>query len=90
MVQSVSLKPDKLSTEKPNVNPPPGDKILGVDPDIRFYRESETLVINDSILAAYKQKFVKKKLIWINIFDHKGPDAINTMCDITVEVFEHV
>ena len=38
MASSISRKSSvKASTDKPSGKPPPGDKILGIDPEIRFY-----------------------------------------------------
>ena len=37
MAKTVSLKLGKTSTDKPNGNPPPGDKTLGIGTAIRCY-----------------------------------------------------
>ena len=37
MERNISTKTVKASISKPNDNPTPGDKTLGLDPEIRFY-----------------------------------------------------
>ena len=37
MASNIILKTVKASTAKPDNTPPPGDKTLGIEPDIRFY-----------------------------------------------------
>ena len=59
--------PVKASAAKPLVKPLPGDKTLGIEPEIRFYviedgddtekgEEEKILVIHNSILAASKPR----------------------------------
>ena len=36
MELAIIMKIVKASTSKPNSKPPPGDKTLGIDPDIHF------------------------------------------------------
>ena len=81
MEKSVSLKPVMASTARPNGKTPPRDKTLGIEPEICFYgiedgdktkegEESETLVIYNSRLKAYKQKIVKIKFLFIDMFNN--------------------
>ena len=55
--------------------------------DTEEVKESEILVINDSSLAAYNQKFVKRKFSFINTFDHEGPAEVSAMGNLTIRVF---
>ena len=41
MARTTSLKTVKDSTAKPNNKAPPGDKTIGIDPDIRFYETED-------------------------------------------------
>ena len=81
--------------------PPPGDKTLGFETEIRFYdiedgkyteegEESEILVVHNSILAVYNQNIVQRKFPYIGMFDHEGPALVSAMRNITVGVFEHI
>ena len=102
MAKSVSKKiSSKASAAKPSGKPPPGDKSFGLDPDIRFYdiedkdetekeEESEKLAAYDSILTAYKQNLINMQSPFINTFYHKGSVVIIAMCNLTVNVFEHL
>ena len=55
--------------------------------DTEEVKESEILFINDSSLAAYNQKFVKRKFSFINTFDHEGPAEVSAMGNLTIRVF---
>ena len=55
--------------------------------DTEEVKESEILVIHDSSLAAYNQKFVKRKFSFINTFDHEGPAEVSAMGNLTSRVF---
>ena len=102
MAKSISKKSSvKASAAKPLGKPPTGDKTFGIEPAIRFYgiedgdnnekgEEAEILVVYDSSLAASKQNIVKRQFPYINTFDHEGPVVINTMCALTVGMFEHL
>ena len=70
--------------------PPPGDKTLGFETEIRFYdiedgkyteegEESEILVIHDSSLAVYKKNLVNRRFPYIDTFDHERPSVLNEM-----------
>ena len=52
--------------------------------------ESEILVAYDSILTAYKQNLINMQSPFINTFYHKGSVVIIAMCNLTVNVFEHL
>ena len=89
----------KASACKPLVKPPPRDKTLGIEPEIRFYaledcddteevEESEILVIHNSSLAAYKKNLVKRKFSYIDTFSHKVPAVVSAMRDLTIGVFD--
>ena len=89
------------STDKPNSKPPPGDKSLGIDPDIRFYKtedgylteevqEEEILTMHDKILTATKKNIVKRKFPYIDTFENQGPSVVRAMKNIAVRVFEHL
>ena len=91
----------KASASKPFGKPPPGDKTLGIDPEIRFYaiedgyeteevKQAEILVIYDSSLAASKQNLITSKFPYIDMFDHEGPAVISKIRDLTAGVFEHL
>ena len=84
----------KASAAKPLGKPLPGDKILGLDPEICFYaiedgddteegKESEILVVHDSSLALSKKNLVKRKFPYIDMFDHEGPAVVSAMRDLT-------
>ena len=81
--------------------PTPGDKTFGIEPAICFYaikdgdeteegEEAEILVIYHSSLAASKQNPVKRKLPYIDTFNHEGPAVISAMHDLIIGVFEHL
>ena len=52
--------------------------------------ESEILAIHNSSLAKSKQNLVNRKSPYIDMFNHEGPVVVNTMCDLTSGVFEHL
>ena len=91
----------KTSSENPLVNPPPGDKTLGLDPEIRFYtledgddtvegEETEICLVYDSTLTVYRQNLIKRKFPYIDTFNHEIPAVVNNMLDLTRGVFEHL
>ena len=91
----------KASSSKPSGKPLPGDKTLGLDPEIRFYaieddgkteegQVTEILAIYVSSLATSKQKIVKRDFHYIDTFNHEGPTVIIVMRNLTVGVFEHL
>ena len=80
----------KASATKLLNKPPPGDKTLGIDPEIRFYKledggdteeveESEIIVIRDSSIAPSKQYLINRKFPYIDTFDHEGPAVVRSM-----------
>ena len=88
------------SAAKPSGKPPPRDKTLGIDPDIRFYNledsdetaggeEAEILVIHDSKIAVSKQNLVNSKFPYIYTFDHERPAVVNAMCGLNSGLFKH-
>ena len=102
MAKTISKKISvKASAENPLGKPTPWDKNLGIDPDIRCYtiedgdetaegEEVEIFFFHDSNLAVFKQNLVKRKLPYIDIFDHEGPALVSVMHDLTVGLFEHL
>ena len=101
MTKTVSLKPVKASAANNNGKPPPGDKTLGVDPDIRFYEiedgdkteeveESEILVVHYSSLASFNKSLFKRKFPWVEMFYYEVPTMINVICYAKVGVFENM
>ena len=52
--------------------------------------ESEILINHDKSLEESKQSIVKRKLHYINLFDHERPAVVRKMCDLTSRVFEHL
>ena len=91
----------KASTDKPSGKPPPGDRIFGLEASICLYEKedgdetkkiekTEILVVYYSNLAESKQKLIKSQFSYIDTFNHEGPMVINTMRDLTAEVFEHL
>ena len=95
------MKIVKASIANPNGKSTPGDKILGLDPDIQFYEieddgknqegeYSDILVIHHSSLAQYKQNLIKRKFPYIDKFDHEVLAVIHAMHNITVRVSEHL
>ena len=84
----------KASESKLLVKPPPVDKTLGVEPEMRLYTledcdetaeldESEILFIHDSNLVVSKKNLVKRNFPYIDKIDHEGPAVFNTMYDLT-------
>ena len=74
--------------------PPHGDKTLGLEPEICFYtledvddtaeiEEAGIIVVHDSSLTVSKQNLVKKKLPYIDMFNHLVPALFNAMRDLT-------
>ena len=102
MAKTISKKISvKASAENPLGKPTPWVKNLGIDPDIRCYtiedgdetaegEEVEIFFFHDSNLAVFKQNLVKRKLPYINTFDHEGPAVVSVMRSITVRMFEHL
>ena len=100
MVKTTSNKSSfKASEAKSSGKPPPRNKHLGLETDIWFYaikygdetekgEESEILVIHDPSLAAYKQTLLKRKLSYIDTFDHEGPAVVSAMRKLTSGVFD--
>ena len=88
----------KASTTKPNGKPQSVDKLLGIEPDIRFYeiedvekgKEAEILVIHDLRLVETKKNIIKRKFPYIDTFNHRRPDVVRMMRDLPIEVFEHL
>ena len=79
---------------KPLVKPPPGDKTLGLQIDIRFYEiedsdkteegeYAEILIIHDKIRAATKKNLFKRKFPYINKFDHQVPAVVRAIRSLT-------
>ena len=92
---------EKASTSKPSGNPPPGDKSLEIEPDIRFYKieyddkaeegeDTEILTIQDKSLVTTKQNLVKTNFPHIDTFDHTGPTVVRTMRDLPGRVFDRL
>ena len=52
--------------------------------------ESYILVVHNSSLAVYKQNLVKRRLPYIDMFDHEVPALFNAMPDLTSGLFEHL
>ena len=95
------MKTVKASAAKSNCKPPPGDEYLVLDLHIGFYsikdvdktkegEETEILVIHDSSLKSFNQNLIKRKLSYIDMFDHEGPAVICAIRDLTVGVFKHI
>ena len=102
MAKNISKKVSvKDSSAKTLGKTPPGDKTLGLDPEIRFYaiedgddteegEEAEIIVIHESSLTASKKNLVNRKFPYINTFDHECPTVVSAMRDLTAGVFEHL
>ena len=81
--------------------PPPRDKYIGIDTDIRFHEvedgdkkedveEAEILITHDKSLAASKKKLIKRNLPYIDMFDYEGTVVVINMRDLTGGLFEHL
>ena len=46
--------------------------------------------MHNKILTGTKQNLLKRKLLFIDMFDHTGPDVVCAMRNLTVGVFEHL
>ena len=47
--------------------------------------EAEILVVHDSSLLVSKQNLVKRKFLYIDMFDHEGPAVVNAMRELNAE-----
>ena len=102
MEKTISKKSSvKASATNPSGKPPPGDKTIGLDPEIRFYaiedsddteegEQAEIIVIYYSSLSTSKQNLVKRKFPYIFTFDHEGPTVVIVICNLTVGVIYHL
>ena len=79
MARTISMK---MKTATSNGSPPPKDKTLVFEPDIRFYEiedgdntdseeESEILIMRDKSLTVTRKQIIKRKSPYINTFYHK-------------------
>ena len=91
----------KALADKPSGKPPPRNKTLGLEMAIRFFtledsdeteewEEAEIVVFHDSSFTLSKQNLVKRKLPYIDTFDDEEPIVVNTRCDLTSGVFDHL
>ena len=97
----MNMKTVKASTAKSNSKPPPGDKSLGIETAIRFYKieygdkneegeESENLVIHDLILTTTNKNLIKRDLPYIDTLDQQRPAVVRVIWDITARVFGNI
>ena len=88
----------KALADKPSGKPPPRNKTLGLEMAIRFFtledsdeteewEEAEIVVFHDSSFTLSKKNLVKRKVRYINTFDHEGSTVVNAMRDLTSGVF---